>query len=71
MGTGNAADQATFINAVVPWLEDQDFIKKYAAFGRRPERTGGHSWGGLRSPLPLQVTFRKTTSPFLSTAQTT
>ena len=45
MGTGNAADQATFINAVVPWLEDQDFIEKYAAFGRRPERSGGHNWG--------------------------
>ena len=33
MGTGDAADQVTFIEAVVPWLEQQAFIERYAAFG--------------------------------------
>ncbi|KAL8291625.1 hypothetical protein RQP46_001883 [Phenoliferia psychrophenolica] len=33
MGTGSAADQVTFIKAVVPWLEEQTFIERYAAFG--------------------------------------
>ncbi|KAM0749946.1 hypothetical protein T439DRAFT_279891, partial [Meredithblackwellia eburnea MCA 4105] len=33
MGTGSAADQATFVKDVVPWLEQQSFIERYAAFG--------------------------------------
>ncbi|GAA6012138.1 hypothetical protein JCM10207_005145 [Rhodosporidiobolus poonsookiae] len=33
MGTGSANDQKTFIEFAVPWLEQQDFIERYAAFG--------------------------------------
>lgn len=38
MGTGDADAQKTFIEDVVPWLEDQDFIERYAAFGESPCR---------------------------------
>ncbi|ORY54468.1 glycosyl hydrolase catalytic core-domain-containing protein [Leucosporidium creatinivorum] len=33
MGIGDADAQKTFIEEVVPWLEDQDYIQRYAAFG--------------------------------------
>lgn len=33
MGTGSATDQATFLKFADPWLEQQTFIEKYAAFG--------------------------------------
>ncbi|GAA5892382.1 glycoside hydrolase family protein [Sporobolomyces salmoneus] len=33
MGTGSAKDQVSFISAAVEWLEDQDYIEAYAAFG--------------------------------------
>ncbi|GAA5882163.1 hypothetical protein JCM16303_002257 [Sporobolomyces ruberrimus] len=33
MGTGSATDQASFISSSVEWLEQQDYIEAYAAFG--------------------------------------
>ncbi|POY73691.1 hypothetical protein BMF94_3228 [Rhodotorula taiwanensis] len=33
MGTGTPADQKTFLEFAVPWLEKQPFIERYAAFG--------------------------------------
>ncbi|GAA5836263.1 hypothetical protein JCM3766R1_003471 [Sporobolomyces carnicolor] len=33
MGTGSAEDQAQFVTSAVEWLEEQDFIEAYAAFG--------------------------------------
>jgi len=33
MGTGSASDQASFIKSSVEWLEKQDYIEAYAAFG--------------------------------------
>ncbi|GAA6010017.1 hypothetical protein JCM11491_005831 [Sporobolomyces phaffii] len=33
MGTGTATDQAAFVTSSVEWLEQQDYIEAYAAFG--------------------------------------
>ncbi|GAA5975143.1 hypothetical protein JCM5350_000156 [Sporobolomyces pararoseus] len=33
MGTGSANDQASFISSSVEWLEKQDYVEAYAAFG--------------------------------------
>ncbi|KAM0750951.1 hypothetical protein T439DRAFT_243686 [Meredithblackwellia eburnea MCA 4105] len=33
MGSGTTAQQQTFLTEVIPWLEAQDFIERYAAFG--------------------------------------
>ncbi|GAA5889798.1 hypothetical protein JCM5296_002344 [Sporobolomyces johnsonii] len=33
MGTGTSTDQATFMVTTVDWLEKQDYIEKYAAYG--------------------------------------
>ncbi|GAA5953430.1 hypothetical protein JCM3765_005038 [Sporobolomyces pararoseus] len=33
MGTGSAQDQASFISSSVEWLEKQDYVEAYAAFG--------------------------------------
>jgi hypothetical protein len=38
MGTGSADDQKTFIEEVVPWLEQQDYVQRYAASGE-PSRS--------------------------------
>lgn len=29
----NLANQVTFVKAVVPWLESQSYVERYAAFG--------------------------------------
>ena len=36
MGTGSATDQASFISSSLEWLEQQDYIEAYAAFGELP-----------------------------------
>ena len=33
MGLGTPDEQATFLKEVVPWLEEQNFVERYAAFG--------------------------------------
>ena len=33
MGSGSDADKIKFLQTVVPWLEKQEFIAGYAAFG--------------------------------------
>lgn len=33
MRTGTPDEQKTFLEFAVPWLEKQDFIERYAAFG--------------------------------------
>lgn len=33
MGTGTPAEQKTFLEFAVPYLEKQDWIERYAAFG--------------------------------------
>lgn len=33
MGTGTPDEQKTFVEFAVPWLEKQDWIERYAAFG--------------------------------------
>lgn len=33
--TTRDSKQAKFLSSVVPWLESQDFIARYAAFGKQ------------------------------------
>lgn len=32
-GAGSVAEQQTFLKTVLPWMEQQSFIERYAAFG--------------------------------------
>ena len=35
--TGSDADKAKFFSSVVPWLDSQSFIERYAAFGKQTD----------------------------------
>ncbi|KAL8276237.1 hypothetical protein RQP46_011354 [Phenoliferia psychrophenolica] len=40
MGSGTVAEQQTFLETVIPWLEKSPFIERYAAFGTFIDSTG-------------------------------